>query len=79
MRTWLIRLMMGAAASLVFCSVATAQGSGTGYTNTIYDKLNLGPGGPAPRHELTGVWAGNTVTYGRSADIVVGERPSHTS
>jgi len=71
MRTWLIRLMMGAAAPLVFCSVATAQGSGTGYTNTVYDKLNLGPGGPAPRHELTGVWAG---PIGGQA----GEAPSFT-
>ena len=57
MRNWLIGLMAGLAAFLVFCPVARAQGRG-GYTNTVYDKLNLGPGGPAPTHELTGVWAG---------------------
>jgi hypothetical protein len=50
--------MAGVTASLVFHSVAHAQGSGTGYTNTVYDRLNLGPGGPAPPRELTGVWAG---------------------
>jgi len=71
MRTWLIGLMVGVAAPLVFTAVPAAQGSGTGYTNTVYDKLNLGPGGPAPSHELTGVWAG---PIGGQA----GEKPSFT-
>jgi len=71
MRTWLIGLMAGVAVSLVFSPVATAQGGGTGYTNTVYDKLNLGPGGPAPSHELTGVWAGPIAGQ-------AGEKPSFT-
>jgi hypothetical protein len=38
-------------------AVNTATGN-AGYTNTVFDKLNIGPGGPAPKRELTGVWAG---------------------
>jgi len=71
MRTWWIGLTAGVAASLVFSTVAVAQGSGTGYTNTVYDKLNLGPGGPAPKQELTGVWAGPIAGQ-------PGEKPSFT-
>jgi hypothetical protein len=40
---------------LVFSSVARAQGA---YRNTEFDKLNTGPGGPAPKHDLSGSWAG---------------------
>jgi hypothetical protein len=40
---------------LVFYSLARAQGV---YRNTEFDKLNAGPGGPAPKHDLTGSWAG---------------------
>jgi hypothetical protein len=40
-------------------TTAISTGAGpAGYTNTVYDKLNIGPGGPAPKRELTGVWAG---------------------
>src|ERR1700730_18887247 len=40
---------------LVFSSQARAQGA---YRNTEFDKLNTGPGGPAPKHDLSGSWAG---------------------
>jgi hypothetical protein len=42
-------------ALLAFSSMAAAQGS-TG--TPVYDKVNVGPGGPAPRHELSGTWVG---------------------
>jgi hypothetical protein len=40
---------------LVCSSQARAQGA---YRNTEFDKLNTGPGGPAPKHDLSGSWAG---------------------
>src|SRR5256885_10242945 len=40
---------------LAFASLANAQG---GYRNTEYDKMNNGPGGPAPKRDFTGSWAG---------------------
>lgn len=40
---------------LVFSPMAWPQG---GYRNTEFDKLNLGPGGPAPKRDLSGSWAG---------------------
>ena len=70
MRSMLI-VVAGAAALVAFTPEVEAQGSGTGYTNTVYDKLNLGPGGPAPTREFTGVWAG---PIGGQA----GEKPSFT-
>src|SRR3954451_9363825 len=55
MATGLIRLALVLAAVLAFSGLAMAQG---GYANTVYDKLNIGPGGPAPKREFTGAWAG---------------------
>jgi hypothetical protein len=56
------------AALFALCSNATAQTTtpaqtapaqrSDGYRNTVFDKLDIGPGGPAPRRELTGAWAG---------------------
>jgi hypothetical protein len=43
--------------SLAMAQTAPAQGGG-GYRNTEYDKLNNGPGGPAPKRDFTGSWAG---------------------
>ncbi len=43
------------ASSLLCVSLAWAQGA---YRNTQYDKLNTGTGGPAPKRDLTGSWAG---------------------
>jgi len=47
-----------ALAVLIFSSSAMAQGGGAAQ-NTLYNKLkDGGPGGPAPRRELSGSWAG---------------------
>lgn len=40
---------------LACSSLALAQ---DGYRNTEYDKLNIGPGGPAPKQDFSGSWAG---------------------
>jgi len=40
---------------LLSSSVAWSQG---GYRNTEFDKLNIGPGGPAPKRDLGGSWVG---------------------
>jgi hypothetical protein len=65
MRNPFARFVLHLAAVLAFATVAAAQtgpvpgaADPAGYRNTVYDKLNIGPGGPAPRHELTGTWAG---------------------
>jgi hypothetical protein len=68
MRSRFAGAMVVLAAQFALSSVAMAQTGASarpgtpadagGYTNTIYDKLNIGPGGPAPVHELTGAWAG---------------------
>jgi hypothetical protein len=79
MRKPVARVMVYLAAMLAFPVVAKAQSNanvpqngGNGYRNTVYDKLNIGPGGPAPRHDLTGAWAGPI--GGRD-----GEEPSFTA
>jgi len=38
------------------------------YRNTEYDKLNLGTGGPAPKQDLSGSWAG-PVAIDRQAEV----------
>jgi hypothetical protein len=38
------------------------------YRNTEYDKLNLGPGGPAPKQDFSGSWAG-PVAIDRQAEV----------
>jgi len=42
---------------ILFTSVAMAQGAQQG-GNVLFNKLNNGPGGPAPRHDLSGSWTG---------------------
>ena len=44
---------------LSFSSWAMAQ-AGNALDNTLYSKLNKDPstGGPAPRHDVSGAWAG---------------------
>jgi hypothetical protein len=46
---------LGLITVMAVSSLAWAQG---GYRNTEYDKLNIGPGGPAPKRDFTGSWAG---------------------
>ena len=68
MRNWFANGIVYLTALLAFSAVAMAQANPparpgaaadpAGYTNTVFDKLKIGPGGPAPRHELTGAWAG---------------------
>ena len=48
---------------LAFTSLAMAQGQsaqlpGAGQANTLYNRLNIGPGGPAPKKDLSGSWTG---------------------
>jgi hypothetical protein len=43
--------------AMLFLSVAMAQDGQQG-GNVLFNKLNNGPGGPAPRHDLSGSWAG---------------------
>ena len=59
MRTLVARFSIGALAALVFSPLAMAQ-PGAGGQNTLYNKLNRDPstGGPAPRRDLSGSWAG---------------------
>lgn len=51
MRNRLAASISGLAAVLFLSSFAMAQ-------NVLRDKLNNGPGGPAPQHDLSGAWAG---------------------
>jgi hypothetical protein len=49
------------ASALTFSPVAmaqTAQAQGGNGGNVLYNKLNNGPGGPAPAHDLSGFWTG---------------------
>src|SRR5438552_9622996 len=55
MRNRFTGAMLVVATVLTFSVLANAQG---GYRNTEYDKLNQGPGGPAPKRDFTGSWAG---------------------
>src|ERR1700740_280251 len=68
MRNCLTGVAMVVAAALTFSSLANAQG---GYRHTEYEKLNNGPGGPAPKRDFTGTWAGPIAAQN-------GEAPSFT-
>src|SRR5690349_9150758 len=59
MRIRFVTFFVGVCAALAFSAGARAQG-GRGAQNTLYNKLNADPstGGPAPRRDLNGVWAG---------------------
>ena len=62
MRSVLRGCVVAGAGLLFFSSYSfsqTPRESGDQYTNLLYDKLsNEGPGGPAPRRDLTGFWTG---------------------
>jgi hypothetical protein len=65
MRTLLKHSAMACLSLLACAAMAAAQGPGQGqsqgYTqnlNVFADKLPVGPGGPAPRHDLNGTWVG---------------------
>lgn len=62
MRSVLRSCVVAGTALLLFSSCSWAQTpreSGDQFTNLLYDKLaNRGPGGPAPRRDLTGFWTG---------------------
>jgi hypothetical protein len=59
MRDRFATTVVGLLALLVFSPVAPAQ-TGGGAQNTLYNRLNRDPstGGPAPRRDLSGSWAG---------------------
>ena len=60
----IIALALGALACALFFSpfamaqAAPPQGGNGGNGNVLYNKLNNGPGGPAPSHDLSGFWTG---------------------
>jgi len=64
MRKSLARTILILGTTLAFLPVASAQTpkpvqqSQGALNNTVYDKLNTGPGGPAPKRDLSGSWAG---------------------
>ena len=62
MRDWMKRSVMGLAGVLIVSSYALAQQSpkpNYGGPESLYDKLgDTGTGGPAPKRDLTGFWAG---------------------
>lgn len=55
MRNTFMGAMMALVALLAFSTSVWAQGV---YRNTQYDKLNTGAGGPAPKRDFSGSWAG---------------------
>src|SRR5689334_25026887 len=58
MRKLFARLSIGLIASAVLAPMAMGQ-AGAGLGNSLYNKLkDMGPGGPAPKRSLTGVWTG---------------------
>jgi len=46
------------ALTLVFSPIAMAQDAQAQGGNVLYNKLNNGPGGPAPQRDLSGFWTG---------------------
>jgi len=61
MRTLLQHSAIAFMGLLAFAATASGQVPGQGYTqnkNVFADKLPVGPGGPAPRHDLNGTWVG---------------------
>lgn len=44
--------------SLAFSITVAAQGGNQNNRNSFLDKINTGPGGPAPPHDLNGTWVG---------------------
>jgi hypothetical protein len=65
MRNLLNHSALALTALLAFSAMAAAQGTiGT----PSLDKVNIGPGGPAPRHDLNGTWVGPVVQ--RQAAVV---------
>jgi hypothetical protein len=65
MRHLFVRSIMGLIAVLAFSSIGMAQ-AGAAANNTLYGALSAdpstgGPGGPAPRRDLSGVWTGPIV------------------
>lgn len=70
MRTATALLFVVAFAVLTFSSTASAQ-AGAGVNNTLYNKLasSVGPGGPAPVHDMTGAWTAQSLSA-RAGDPV---------
>ena len=53
----IVKSIVAVFAMLAGLSIAMAQ-NGAGARNTLYNKLDNGPGGPAPKQDLTGYWTG---------------------
>src|ERR1700740_937626 len=70
MRSPFNRVIVAIVAVMLLSSVGMAQNDQQG-GNVLFNKLNNGPGGPAPRHDLSGSWAG-------PVQAKVGEVPSMT-
>ena len=66
--------IVGLVLAVAFTSPAMAQAppqAGAGQANTLYNRLNIGPGGPAPKRDLSGSWTG-------PLDARIGEAPPMT-
>jgi hypothetical protein len=69
MRNRFVRLAIGAMSLLALATMASAQ---AGLNNNMYNRLkDQGTGGPAPKHDVTGVWTG-------PLEAVRGETPPMT-
>jgi hypothetical protein len=66
MRTTTVVLVV-VLAVLISSTVANAQ-AGAGVNNTLYNKLNgsVGPGGPAPVHDMNGAWTAQSLSARRT-------------
>ena len=53
----IVKSIVAVFAMLAGLSIAMAQ-NGAGARNTLYNKLDNDPGGPAPKQDLTGYWTG---------------------
>jgi len=58
MRNALTGSLVGLAAAILLSGIAPSARAQGGYQNTEFDKLKSGPGGPAPKRDLTGTWLG---------------------
>jgi hypothetical protein len=71
MRNLFAKLIIGLMAVVILAPMAMGQ-AGAGLGNSLYNKLkDTGPGGPAPKHQVTGVWTG-------PLESMKGEVPSMT-
>jgi hypothetical protein len=75
MRSWFLSICGCCTVALTFAPVARAQNQNSN-PSSVYLKINNDPGGPAPKRDLTGVWAG---TFGAGVGQPKMEMPPLTA